>query len=88
MCRSERVLQFTGMDLAAWIFVRRHDTIIFNYTFWPDAYDTGYWAYAYDDLLDTVFWGESGPYSAYARLNPGEPARSPTALSSIWRACT
>ena len=55
---------------------------IFNYTFWPDAYDTGYWAYAYDDLLDTVFWGESGPYSAYARLHPGEPARSPTALSS------
>ena len=46
------------------------------------AYDTGYWAYAYDDLFDTVFWGESGPYSAYARLDPGEPARSPTALSS------
>ena len=55
---------------------------IFNYTFWPYAYDTGYWAYAYDDLFDTVFWGESGPYSAYARLDPGEPARSPTALSS------
>ena len=55
---------------------------IFNYTFWPDAYDTGYWAYAYDDLFDTVFWGESGPYPAYARLDPGEPARSPTALSS------
>ena len=54
---------------------------IFNYTFWPNAYDTGYWAYAYDDLFDTVFWGESAPYSAYARLDPGEPARSRTSLS-------
>jgi hypothetical protein len=40
---------------------------IFDYTFWPDAYDPGYWAYLYDDFVDTVFWAPdvSGVY-AYA----------------------
>jgi len=40
---------------------------VFYYTFWPDAYDPGYWAYAYDDFVDTVFWGADSPYAAYAR---------------------
>ncbi len=43
---------------------------IFNYTFWPDAYDDAYWAYAYDDFVDTVFWDVGGPYSAYASIAP------------------
>ena len=38
----------------------------------PTAYDPGYWAYAYDDFVDTVFWGTDSPYSAYARYpEPG-----------------
>jgi LTXXQ motif family protein len=41
---------------------------IFEYTFWPDAYDDAYWAYAYDDFLDTVFWDVGSPYSAYASI--------------------
>ena len=45
---------------------------IFDYTFWPTAYDPGYWAYAYDDFVDTVFWSTDSPYSAYARYpEPG-----------------
>ena len=41
----------------------------FQYTFWPSGYDPGYWAYAYDDFVDTVFWGADSPYSAYASLS-------------------
>jgi TolA-binding protein len=41
---------------------------IFDYTFWPYAYDDAYWAYAYDDFLDTVFWDVGSPYSAYASI--------------------
>ncbi len=33
---------------------------IFDYTFWPDGYDDGWVAYAYDDFVDTVFWGGGG----------------------------
>lgn len=43
---------------------------IFDYTFWPDAYDDAYWAYAYDDFVDTVFWDAGSPYSAYASIEP------------------
>jgi len=43
---------------------------IFNYTFWPEAYDDAYWAYAYDDLIDTAFWDNGSPYSAYASIAP------------------
>jgi hypothetical protein len=42
---------------------------IFDYTFWPAAYDDAYWAYAYDDLIDTAFWDVGSPYSAYASIN-------------------
>ena len=35
---------------------------IFDYTFFPAAYDDGYFAYAYDDFVDTVFWGPDSPY--------------------------
>ena len=43
---------------------------IFDYTFWPQAYDDAYWAYAYDDLIDTAFWDTGSPYSAYASIAP------------------
>jgi hypothetical protein len=43
---------------------------IFDYTFWPQAYDNAYWAYAYDDFVDTVFWDVGSPYSAYASIAP------------------
>ena len=43
---------------------------IFDYTFWPSAYDDAYWAYAYDDFLDTLFWDVGSPYSAYASIAP------------------
>ena len=43
---------------------------IFDYTFWPAAYDDAYWAYAYDDFVDTVFWDAGSPYSAYAGIAP------------------
>ncbi|MDE2602993.1 MAG: Spy/CpxP family protein refolding chaperone [Bradyrhizobium sp.] len=43
---------------------------IFDYTFWPAAYDDAYWAYAYDDLIDTAFWDVGSPYSAYASIDP------------------
>ena len=35
---------------------------IFDYTFFPAAYDDGYFAYAYDDFVDTVFWGPDSQY--------------------------
>lgn len=44
---------------------------IFEYTFWPYAYDDGYWAYAYDDFIDSMFWAEAAPYSDYAYAAPG-----------------
>jgi hypothetical protein len=44
---------------------------IFDYTFWPGAYDDAYWAYAYDDFVDTVFFDAGSPYSAYASTAPG-----------------
>ena len=43
---------------------------IFDYTFWPSAYDDAYWAYAYDDFVDTLFWDVGSPYSAYAAIAP------------------
>jgi hypothetical protein len=44
----------------------------FRATFWPYAYDRGYWAYAYDDFVDTVWGAESPYYSSYARVGPTE----------------
>jgi hypothetical protein len=46
---------------------------IFDYTFWPQAYDDAYWAYAYDDFVDTVFWDVGSPYSSYASIAPEGP---------------
>ena len=41
---------------------------IFDYTFWPGAYDDAYWAYAYDDSVDTAFWDMGNPYSTYDNI--------------------
>lgn len=41
---------------------------IFEYTFWPSAYDDAYWAYAYDDCVDTAFWDMGSPNSAYDNI--------------------
>jgi hypothetical protein len=35
----------------------------FDYTFFPYAYDDGYWAYAYDDFIDGVFFAYGSPYA-------------------------
>ena len=43
---------------------------IFEYTFWPYAYDEGYWAYFYDDFVDSIFFVEASPYSDYAYYGP------------------
>jgi hypothetical protein len=43
---------------------------IFDYTFFPYAYDDGFWAYAYDDFFDGVFWAGGGPYAGYADSGP------------------
>jgi hypothetical protein len=39
----------------------------FDYTFFPYAYDEGYWAYAYDDFIDGVFFAYGSPYA----VDPG-----------------
>lgn len=36
---------------------------LFDYTFFPYAYEDDYWAYAYDDLFDSVFWADGEPYA-------------------------
>jgi hypothetical protein len=43
---------------------------IFEYTFWPYAYDEAYWAYVYDDFFDGVFFGYENPYVDYDEGRP------------------
>ena len=43
---------------------------IFDYAFFPYAYDNAYWAYAYDDFFESVFWVNGGPYSEYQYAAP------------------
>jgi hypothetical protein len=54
---------------------------VFEYTFWPRAYDPGYWAYAYDDFVDNVFWGADSPSAAYARIGSTENQESDGVIS-------
>ncbi len=67
-----RGLHATFVPWAGHVFWPYAYSDIFEYTFRPYAYEPGYWAYAYDDFVDTVFWGAESPYSAYARLGPTE----------------
>ena len=71
-----RGLHATFVPWAGHVFWPYAYSDIFEYTFRPYAYEPGYWAYAYDDFVDTVFWGAESPYSAYARLGPTEPPES------------
>jgi hypothetical protein len=59
---------------------------IFDYAFWPSAYDEGYWGYAYDDLIDSAFYPVGGSYAeeSYAAL-PSE--RAPTVAPRAEQAC-
>jgi len=60
---------------------------LFDYTFFPYAYDDDYWAYAYDDMFDGVFWADGGPYATYAAAPPsGGPPRSPAPSAAQARA--
>lgn len=43
---------------------------VFDYTFWPYAYDDTYWAYAYDDFFDGIFFPYGAPYDDYAYAGP------------------
>lgn len=66
---------------------------LFDYTFFPYAYDRGYWDYAYDDFFDSMFWAYGSPYADpgfVAPLPRGErPARvSPQTRAAITQACT
>ena len=49
---------------------------IFYYTFWPYGYEEGYWAYAYDDFIDSLFWGPVGPPDEYLAYAPAAPPRA------------
>lgn len=51
---------------------------IFEYTYWPYAYDEAYWAYVYDDFFDGVFWGYGNPYVEYTTASiPGTTGSAP-----------
>jgi hypothetical protein len=60
---------------------------IFDYTFWPGAYDDGYWAYAYDEMFDGVFWADGGPYADYAYAGPYATTGSAPAKRTVAELC-
>ena len=63
---------------------------MFYYTFWPDAYDLGYWAYAYDDFFDGIYFPDGAPYVDYAYAGPyeGPDASATTGRASSRRSTT
>lgn len=52
---------------------------IFEYTYWPYAYDDAYWAYVYDDFFDGVFWGYGNPYLNGGYVTASIPATTGSA---------
>ncbi|MGN6460345.1 MAG: Spy/CpxP family protein refolding chaperone [Pseudolabrys sp.] len=74
---------------------------LFDYTFFPYAYEDDYWGAAYDDMFDGVFWADGGPYAGaydgaydgtytYAAAPSGSgkpPARIRSAIQSANQAC-
>jgi hypothetical protein len=52
---------------------------MFDYTFWPTGYHSGYWAYAYDDFFDGIWWAGEPTYVTEAQTF--RPASSGPALS-------
>lgn len=53
---------------------------MFNYTFWPTGYYGGYWAYAYDDLFDGIWWNEEPTYVTEAL--PYQPVPSGSGVAA------
>ena len=51
---------------------------IFEYTFWPYAYDDGYWAYVYDDFVDSIFFVEAAPIPTTPMTAPRRAATAAT----------
>jgi hypothetical protein len=58
---------------------------VFDYAFRPSGYDDGYFAYAYDDFIDGVFWGQAGPPPEYSYAYAPPSARSARSTSSLAR---
>ncbi len=54
---------------------------LFDYTFFPYAYDRGYWGYAYDDFFDSMFWAYGSPYSDPGFAAPLPRGGRPTRVS-------
>ncbi len=55
---------------------------VFDYAFRPSGYDDGYFAYAYDDFIDGVFWGQAGPPPEYSYAYAPPNARLARSTSS------
>jgi hypothetical protein len=49
---------------------------VFDYTFWPYAYDPGYWAYAYDDFFDGIYFPSGGETTGTATANGSRQANA------------
>jgi hypothetical protein len=65
---------------------------LFDYTFFPYAYDPYYWDYAYDDFFDSIFWAYGSPYAdpGFVSPLPRGPARarvSPRARGAVPQLC-
>ena len=58
----------------------------FDYTFFPYAYDEGYWAYAYDDFIDGVFFAYGSPYASDPGASPLAQLGPPVTTGSTSRA--
>lgn len=43
---------------------------VFYYTFWPQAYEEGYWAFVYDDFFDGIYFPYGAPHVDYAYAGP------------------
>ena len=62
---------------------------VFDYAFRPSGYDDGYFAYAYDDFIDGVFWGQAGPPPEYSYAYAPPNARLARSTSStVEELCT
>src|SRR6266478_1294465 len=62
---------------------------VFDYAFRPSGYDDGYFAYAYDDFIDGVFWGQAGPPPEYSYAYAPPNARLARSTSStVAELCT
>jgi len=65
---------------------------VFGYAFWPWGYAPGYWDYAYDNLLDGVFYGDAGyaagdPASGYASSGRSASAAGRASYASVAQLC-